>query len=89
MFKVMIIVGLATFVLTRGKKESTVRVATPEPQPQPTPAVSKAPDCDKPEQFLWSIMFGGDQNHSVLVKLIAAITFIGGQVAIELIKSWR
>jgi hypothetical protein len=76
--KVLFLLAVAAFIFGRGKKESTVQAA-----------VSKAPDCDKPEQFLWSIMFGGDQNHSVLVKLIAAITFIGGQVAVELIKSWR
>jgi len=87
--KVLFLLAVAAFIFGRGKKESTVQAAAPA-QPQATPAaVSKAPDCDKPEQFLWSIMFGGDQNHSVLVKLIAAITFIGGQIAVELIKSWR
>ncbi len=86
--KVLVILAIASLIFGRGKKVSTVQAAAPA-QPQPTPAaVSKAPDCDKPEQFLWSVMFG-DQNHSVLVKLIAAITFIGGQVAVELIKSWR
>lgn len=85
--KWILVAGVFCVVFGRGRKESPVQVAAPV-QPPPSPAIAKAPDCDKPEQFLWSVMIG-DRNYSVLVKLIAAITFIGGQVAIELIKSWR
>ncbi len=85
--KWFLVLTVVCIVIGRGRKESPVQVAAPV-QPQPSPAIAKAPDCDKPEQFLWSVMIG-DRNYSVWVKLIAAITFIGGQVAIELIKSWR
>lgn len=81
--KVAILMMLAAcFIASRNK--------SPRPAPSPAgdrnAALAKVPDCDKPEQFLWQLMFG-DGNHSTLTKLVAAIIFIAGQIALEILKS--
>ncbi len=77
------------FSARRNKAKDAQPVPIPVSEPTPNPAMSKAPDFDKPEQFLWYIMFGANEKYSCLFRFAAAVVFFGGQLAIELIKAMR
>lgn len=55
-----------------------------------SPATPPVPDFEKPEVYLWSLVFGvgkGKQSH--LLKFFAAILVVGGHFAFEYIKAMK
>ena len=78
------------FSARRNKAKESQSVPIPVSEPSPVkPAMSKAPDFDKPEQFLWYVMFGANVKYSCLFRFGAAVVFFGGQLALEMIKAMR
>jgi hypothetical protein len=77
---------IGCFIVSNRRKASLSPASSPAGEQHA--ALAKAPDCDKPEQFLWQLMFGSvNGSQSILLKFAAAVVFVGAQIALEILKS--
>lgn len=86
--KVAVLVAVVLWFVRSRSKGGAPQKGTLSETPASNAIASKAPDFEKPEQFLWYLMFGAnDGRQSMTLKLVAAVVFFGGQLALEFLKA--
>lgn len=89
--KVVLLLSVIVCVVFSSRKGSTTqRHSGGSEGGTQSAAPPKAPDFEKPENYLWFMMFGSsDSPQSSLLRFTAAVVLFGGQIALEFFKAMK